>query len=164
MRTVSINIGSNLGDCKRNLQFAVEEIGKRAGCRLRVSEIYESESWGYRSDNPFYNMAAEFESGLSCRELLEIFQSVEKDAGSAPHRDESGGYADRILDIDIICSGSEIIDDGRLRVPHPRMALRRFVLKPLSELSPGWKHPETGLTVSEMLAALPENPPGRTTE
>lgn len=154
MRVVGINIGSNLGDREANLRHAVDEIGRLTGSRLRVSGIYESESWGYQSDNPFYNVAAEFESDLPCDRLLEIFQTIERAAGSTVHRDASGGYADRTLDIDLIYSGDEQIATPTLTVPHPRLAERRFVLQPLSELSPGWRHPATGLSVAEMLSEL----------
>lgn len=153
-RTVSVNIGSNLGDREANLRHAVDEIARRAGCSPRVSSIYESEAWGYLSDNPFFNVAVEFESDLSLARLLDIFQSIERDAGSACHRNADGSYADRRLDIDIVYAGDEVVDTDRLRLPHPRMEQREFVLAPLCELSPRWRHPVSGLTACEMLARL----------
>lgn len=157
MRVVSINIGSNLGDRGANLRHAVSRIAQAVGCSPRVSKIYESEAWGYHSDNPFFNIAVEFESTLPAESLLRIFQTVEADAGSPCHRNADGSYADRILDIDIIYLGDEVIDRPDIQVPHPRMASRRFVLAPLCELSPQWRHPVSRLTAAEMLAQLCES-------
>lgn len=154
MRVVSINIGTNLGDRKGNLRRAVAAVERLSGKPPRISDIYESESWGYRSDNPFYNIAVEFESDLSGEELLRAFQQIEREIGSASHRDESGGYADRLLDIDIIYLGEEIVKTDKLQVPHPHMEEREFVLAPLAELSPRWRHPRLGQTVEEMLSSL----------
>ncbi len=154
MRVVSINIGSNLGDREANLRQAVTKIAQYADCSPRVSSIYESEAWGYLSDNPFFNIAVEFESNLPALSLLSLFQRIEKEVGSASHRNANGGYADRILDIDIIYLGSEIIDTQSLSVPHPRMDRREFVLVPLCQLSPQWRHPLSGLTTAEMLQRL----------
>ena len=114
MRTVSVNIGTNLGDREANLRRAVDEIARSVGSTPRVSSIYESEAWGYQSDNPFFNIAVEFESDLPVGRLLDIFQRIE----------------------------------------HPRMDKREFVLAPLCELSPGWRHPVSLLTAAEMLARL----------
>lgn len=153
-RTVSVNIGSNLGDREVNLRHAVDEIARRTGCSPRVSRIYESEAWGYLSDNPFFNVAVEIDSDLPIDRLLDIFQSIERDAGSACHRNADGSYADRRLDIDIVYAGSLTLATDRLRLPHPRMEQREFVLAPLCELSPQWRHPVSGLTAAEMLERL----------
>ena len=154
MRVVSVNIGSNLGDREANLRQAVTMIAREVGCTPRVSNIYESKAWGYLSDNPIFNIAVEFESDLPTATLLSLFQRIEKEVGSAGHRDANGGYVDRILDIDIICLGNEIIDTQSISVPHPRMDRREFVLVPLCELSPQWRHPLSGLTAAEMLERL----------
>ena len=153
-RAVSVDIGSNIGNGRENVMRAVEVIGRITGCHVRTSAIFESESWGYRSDNPFYNLEAEFESDLEAEQLLAIFKNIEKKMGSSTHRDASGGYIDRKLDIDIIYIGSEVISSGDLQVPHPRMQEREFVLRPLTELSPGWVHPLLHLTAREMLSRL----------
>ena len=133
MRTVSVNIGTNLGDREANLRRAVDEIARSVGSTPRVSSIYESEAWGYQSDNPFFNIAVEFESDLPVGRLLDIFQRIEREAGSSSHRNADGSYADRQLDIDIVYAGDEVVD---------------------TELSPGWRHPVSLLTAAEMLARL----------
>lgn len=154
MPVVCVGIGSNLGDRRHNLRFAVKKIREMAESVVCVSSVYESDAWGYCSDNPFLNIVAEFESEAEPESLLSAFQEIEKEAGSGSHRDSSGNYIDRILDIDIIYIGDRIIDTGRLTVPHPRMSERDFVLVPLSELSPGWIHPVSRITVSRMLEEL----------
>lgn len=157
MRKIGINIGSNLGDRTENIRFAVREIERRLKCRLRTSSVYESESWGYHSDNPFYNIGAEFESDADYEELLSVFKSIEHDCGCISHRNADGSYADRILDIDIIYIGEEIIDTATLKVPHPRMHEREFVLRPLAELSPDWMHPIFHLNAVQLLHNLNQN-------
>ncbi|HIR37903.1 MAG TPA: 2-amino-4-hydroxy-6-hydroxymethyldihydropteridine diphosphokinase [Candidatus Limisoma gallistercoris] len=153
MLHVCVGIGSNLGDREANLRFAVDKIRESEG-KVRVSSLFESEAWGYHSDNPFYNIVAEFDTDKDAYALLDFLQTVEKEAGSGSHRDKEGGYVDRVLDIDIIFIGGEVMESGRLIVPHPKMAEREFVLVPLAELSPGWVHPLSGLTVVEMLRLL----------
>lgn len=157
MRVAGINIGTNLGDKGRNLRFAVEEIERLLGCRARKSSVYVTEPWGYQSDSPFFNIAIEVDTDLDGSRLLEVVGEVERAAGTGAHRDGDGQYIDRLLDIDIIYLGSEVIDTETLSMPHPRMAERAFVLVPLAEVNPTWRHPLTGLTAGEMIARLPES-------
>lgn len=152
-----INIGTNLGDKGRNLRLAVEEIERLLGCRARKSSVYVTEPWGYQSDSPFFNIAIEVDTDLDGNRLLEVVRGVERAAGTGAHRDGDGQYIDRLLDIDIIYLGSEVIDTETLSVPHPRMAERAFVLVPLAEVNPTWRHPLIGLTAGEMIARLPES-------
>ncbi len=154
MAAVYVSIGSNLGDRSANLRFAIEKIEEAVNADVRVSSVFESKSWGYHSDNPFYNIVAEFETDIDAHKLLDMFKSIEREAGSTSHRDKYGNYADRTLDIDIISVGNNIIKSPSLEIPHPHIAEREFVLVPLSELSPGWTHPLTGLTATDMLKKL----------
>ena len=157
MRVAGINIGTNLGDKGWNLRFAVEEIERLLGCRARKSSVYVTEPWGYQSDSPFFNIAIEVDTDLDGSRLLEVVRGVERAAGTGAHRNGDGQYIDRLLDIDIIYLGSEVIDTETLSVPHPRMAERAFVLVPLAEVNPTWRHPLTGLTAGEMIVRLPES-------
>ncbi len=95
-----------------------------------------------------------FHSELSPLKILRKLQGIEKKISPASHRDSEGRYIDREIDIDIIAIDSEIIDTPELTLPHPRMAERDFVLVPMEELAPGWTHPVTGLTPTEMLGML----------
>ena len=121
---------------------------------FEMSHVVESEPWGFDSTNSFLNVGMAFNSDLPPEEVLGRLQRVERSISPAPHRDASGGYADRVIDIDIVAVDREIIDTPSLRVPHPSLAERRFFLEPLAELAPGWTHPESGLTAAQMLARL----------
>ncbi len=121
---------------------------------FEMSHVVESEPWGFDSTNSFLNVGMAFNSDLPPEEVLGRLQRVERSISPAPHRDASGGYADRVIDIDIVAVDREIIDTPSLRVPHPNLAERRFFLEPLAELAPGWTHPESGLTAAQMLARL----------
>lgn len=148
-----INLGSNLGDRRLNLSRAMRAVGAEFG-DFEMSHVVESESWGFDSTNSFLNVGMAFNSDLPPEEVLGRLQRVERSISPAPHRDASGGYADRVIDIDIVAVDREIIDTPSLRVPHPSLAERRFFLEPLAELAPGWTHPESGLTAAQMLARL----------
>lgn len=148
-----INLGSNLGDRRLNLSRAMRAVGAEFG-DFEMSHVVESEPWGFDSTNSFLNVGMAFNSDLPPEEVLGRLQRVERSISPAPHRDASGGYADRVIDIDIVAVDREIIDTSSLRVPHPSLAERRFFLEPLAELAPGWTHPESGLTASQMLARL----------
>lgn len=148
-----INLGSNLGDRRLNLSRAMRAVGAEFG-DFEMSHVVESEPWGFDSTNSFLNVGMAFNSDLPPDEVLGRLQRVERSISPAPHRDASGGYADRVIDIDIVAVDREIIDTPSLRVPHPSLAERRFFLEPLAELAPGWTHPESGLTAAQMLARL----------
>ncbi|MCQ2288782.1 MAG: 3-phosphoshikimate 1-carboxyvinyltransferase [Muribaculaceae bacterium] len=128
-----LNIGSNLGDREANLRRAVDEL-KQLGSRCMVSSIVESEPWGYESDNAFLNVGVMLESDLEPLDMLHRCQAIERQLGSAAHRDEHGNYVDRLVDIDIILAGDLVINTPELTVPHPRMHERGFVMTPLKEL------------------------------
>lgn len=148
-----INLGSNLGDRRLNLSRAMRAVGAEFG-DFEMSHVVESEPWGFDSTNSFLNVGMAFNSDLPPEEVLGRLQRVERSISPAPHRDASGGYADRVIDIDIVAVDREIIDTPSLRVPHPSLAERRFFLEPLAELAPGWTHPDSGLTAAQMLARL----------
>lgn len=157
MRTVAVNIGSNLGDRMGNLRFAVSRITDFAG-DVRTSNIYETKSWGYASSNPFFNICVTFESDLAPEEIYARCHEIELAAGCITHRDASGGYIDRLLDIDIILIGDEVINTDVLTIPHPRYAQRAFVILPLAELLPEWCNPQTGETVAATAAKINREP------
>lgn len=153
MAFVLINIGSNLGNRRLNLSRAMRAVGVEFG-DFEMSHVVESAPWGFDSTNSFLNVGMAFHTDLSPEEVLARLQEIERGISPAPHRTASGGYADRVIDIDIVAIDREIIDSDTLKVPHPHLADRRFFLEPLAELAPGWSHPATGLTAAEMLASL----------
>ena len=89
--------------------------------------------------------------------MLSALQGIEKSIDGRSHRDASGGYADRTVDIDIVAIDREVIDEEDLKVPHPHLRERRFFLEPMCELAAGWRDPESGMTPMEMLAQLSQD-------
>ena len=150
-----INIGSNIGNRAENISRAVSLLGRRVGRVCEVSRPVESEAWGYRSPNVFLNLGVNVESACSGEEILKILKEIEAEIDPCgQHRDGRGGYADRAIDLDLICMGQEVADSPTLTLPHPRMHLREFVLAPMAEILPGWKHPVLGKSVEKLLDEL----------
>jgi len=145
-----IALGSNLGDRKENLQQAIRLVAARCGEVLAISSLYETPPQGFEAESNFFNQVIHLKSDLSPIELLNIVLKIELDMGRV--RQTSGGYASRIIDLDIIMADELILNSEQLRIPHPRMAERRFVLEPAAEIAADWKHPELKMTVSKMLA------------
>lgn len=147
-----INLGSNLGDRMANIDRAVALIQNTLHCPVERSAPYHSQPWGFASPNQFVNVAvvAHLPDDTRPIALLEALQRIERAISPLPHRNAAGGYIDRLIDIDIIAIDEIIFNHPRLRLPHPRMHLRDFVVRPLAELRPGWKHPVLHLTASEM--------------
>jgi len=128
-----LNIGSNLGNRRTNLMRAIVALSAgNGGCA--VSNFYESEPWGYESDNAFINVAVALWSDIEPLDMLHQCQEIERRLGCTTHRDATGAYIDRLLDIDIILIDDLVIDTPELTIPHPRMHQRDFVMKPLQEL------------------------------
>lgn len=150
-RTVYLSLGSNLGDRAAYLSQAVALLHGTELQVRRISRVYETEPV-YRTDQPeFYNVVLEGETELEAGELLELTAGIEQKLGRV--REEPN--APRTLDIDILFFGSSVVDLPQLRIPHPRIAERRFVLEPLAEIAPDLRHPERGQTVSELLLLAP---------
>lgn len=148
-----INIGTNLGNRKLNVSKALQRIMGRFGW-FEMSRAVETEPWGYESSSPYMNVGLRLVSDKTPVEVLAELQEVEKEICPQPHRDSEGNYMDRVIDIDIMAIDELKIDTPELKVPHPHMAERVFFLKPMVELAPMWRHPDTGLTPGEMLTAL----------
>ena len=134
MHTVYFSLGSNLGYRKRNLRKAIEMIGERVGNVVRQSSLYETEPWGYESEHRFLNAAVCVETELSPREVLAKTQQIEREMGRKEKSAGTGGYADRPIDIDILLYDRLTLDEPDLKIPHPLMYLREFVMKPLGEI------------------------------
>lgn len=153
MHTVLLNIGSNLGNRRHNLSRAVAAIEKEFGY-FELSHVVETAPVGYDSPNDYLNVGMLVRSDLEPLEILRILQKIEKSISPASHRTSSGEYADREIDIDIIAIDDLVVDTPELQLPHPRMEKRRFVLEPLAEIAPYWRHPVLGATSRELLMGL----------
>lgn len=138
----------------RNIANAVAAIESRTGAKARLSDPFYSEPWGYQSPNRFINVALAASLNLAPTEALRIFRQIEIDAGSASHRTDTGAYVDRIIDIDIIGIDNLVINTPELTVPHPKMALREFVLAPMAQIAPHWLHPILQMTPQQLLDKL----------
>jgi 2-amino-4-hydroxy-6-hydroxymethyldihydropteridine diphosphokinase len=138
MTKVYLGLGSNLGNREENLAFAVRLIGERVGKVLRVSSFIETEPWGFESKNSFLNAVVCCETELTPRQVLQTTQQIERELGKrkihATKRIGAINYQDRPIDIDILLYGDLIVDEPDLKIPHPLMQQRDFVMIPLNEI------------------------------
>lgn len=151
MKTVYLGLGSNVGDCRHNLETALAKLAAPDLRILRVSSIYETEPIGFAAQHWFLNLVAEVETDLFPMQLLSRIAKVEKALG----RVRTVRNGPRTLDIDILLYGQAVVHSVKLEIPHPRMAERRFVLAPLAELAPDLRHPVTHEAIRTMLEAAP---------
>jgi len=128
-----LSLGSNLGNKEENLRKAISMIGDRAGQVLATSSFIETQPWGFVSDNAFLNACVKIDTMLTPQQLLRETQSIEKALGRK-HKSVDGKYCDRIIDIDILLYGDISVDDDHLKIPHPHMHERDFVMVPLREI------------------------------
>jgi len=142
-----LSVGSNLGDRKNNIALALDRL-RRAGVGVtRVSSVFETEPVGVASQPWFLNIAVEVETRLPARDLLEICLETEHSLG----RVRTSPGAPRIVDMDILLYDTLIVDGPSLRIPHPRMTGRRFVLEPLAQIAPDAIHPVSNMTIRDLL-------------
>jgi 2-amino-4-hydroxy-6-hydroxymethyldihydropteridine diphosphokinase len=149
MKTVFLGLGSNLGDRQRALQEALERLHGPDLCIRRVSSVYETEPVDCAPQGWFFNAVAEAETRLFPVQLLQRLLRIEAEMGRKRARGRVN--APRVIDLDLLFYGQWVIHTAALTVPHPRMHLRRFVLEPLAELAPEWRHPGLRRSVAELL-------------
>lgn len=148
---ITLGFGSNLGERKATIEQAYELLEKELGKMISKSAFLETKPWGFESEDMFVNSAAVFETERTPMQALEICNRIEKMLGRKRNVDDVG-YVSRTIDIDIIFCDSQIIDTPLLKVPHPLMEKRDFVLKPLREIMPDFVHPVLGKKIKEIFS------------
>jgi 2-amino-4-hydroxy-6-hydroxymethyldihydropteridine diphosphokinase len=142
-----ILLGSNLGDKQNYLSNATTLINNTVGEVVKKSSIYETEAWGVIAQPSYLNQVIIVNTLAKPLQLLESLLSIEQQLG----RKRSEKYASRTIDIDILFYGREIVDLPQLKIPHPHIQDRKFVLTPLCELVPSKLHPTMHLPLKQLL-------------
>lgn len=130
---VYLSLGTNLGDKRHNIAEATEKIRELIGDITCLSALYATKPWGFESENDFINAAVCVETTLTPRQLLQATQEIERSMGRK-EKSRDGKYSDRLIDIDILTYGDETVDEPDLKIPHPLMHERDFVMIPLNEI------------------------------
>jgi 2-amino-4-hydroxy-6-hydroxymethyldihydropteridine diphosphokinase len=149
MALVYVGLGTNLGDKAGNLNEAINKLSLEVGSIVRKSTFYASRPWGFESENEFLNAVVLVETNLSAFSLLAKTQEIERELGRTAK--SANGYADRLIDIDILLYGNLIINEATLKIPHPLIMERDFVLIPLVEIAPDLEDPVSGLKYSDTI-------------
>lgn len=147
---VYFSLGTNLGDKEQNLRTAIQKIEEQIGKVISLSAFYATAPWGFASDNAFLNAALCVEASQSPFEILRITQEIECEMGRT-HKSVNGAYSDRVIDIDLLLYGNLILDTPELKLPHPLMQERDFVMRPLVEIAAEIVHPVFNKTMRELL-------------
>jgi 2-amino-4-hydroxy-6-hydroxymethyldihydropteridine diphosphokinase len=148
MSLVYLSLGSNKGDRLHALAWAFKEVSDKVGEVVAYSSIYETEPWGFISEQQFFNQVLVVDTILEPASLINTILEVEILLGRKRH---PGPYESREIDIDILIFGDRVLDSTGLQIPHPRLHQRMFVLEPLVEIAPLLVHPIFGITVRQLI-------------
>ena len=152
MDKVFIGLGSNLGDRMSYLKDAVKEISKFAVIK-KCSSIYETEPWGYKEQRLFLNCVIEIETKHEPLNLLKEVRKIETGLG----RVERKKWTEREIDIDILFYGNLTFENDDVKIPHPEIQNRKFVLEPMSEIEPGFIHPVLKKNIANLFRNTVDN-------
>jgi 2-amino-4-hydroxy-6-hydroxymethyldihydropteridine diphosphokinase len=147
METAYLLLGTNEGVREKNLQKAKELIEKECGKIIRCSSVYETEAWGLKEQNSFLNEAVCISTSLAPATLLASLKYIETEVG----RTQTVKWGPRVIDIDILFYGNEVVAEVNLKVPHAFITERRFTLVPLNEIAAEFVHPVLKKTMNELL-------------
>ncbi|HLG23706.1 MAG TPA: 2-amino-4-hydroxy-6-hydroxymethyldihydropteridine diphosphokinase [Candidatus Nanoarchaeia archaeon] len=141
-----IGVGSNLGDKEQNIKKAVSEI-KKISKTIKLSSLYKTEPVGFKEQDWFLNCALEIETKLAPADLLKSLKEIEKKMG----REKTFKNGPRIIDLDMLFYGNTVLKNKTLKIPHPKIRERKFVLVPLNEIAPDFIHPKLKKKVNDLL-------------
>lgn len=147
MNRIYLLLGSNMGNSREQLITAIKLINKKIGKVTRHSNLYVTAAWGNTNQPDFLNQVIVVESKLAAVQTMQTILGIEEEMG----RVRTVKNAPRIIDIDILFYNKEVIEEKILSVPHPQIPNRRFVLIPLNELSPNFKHPVFQQSIHHLL-------------
>lgn len=145
---VILSLGSNQGNRLENIEHCIDLLHQEVGTVVKVSSLFESDSWGFSSDS-FYNCAVLIHTHKNPQKLLKNILKVEKKLGRV--RTESSDYQPRVIDVDMISFDDEIIESESLQIPHKHLQDRLFVLLPMMEVVSDWTHPISQKSISDIL-------------
>ncbi len=154
MKQVVLLLGSNIESRVLNLELALIALADKAGRVIMKSSIYESEAWGFESDSNFLNQVVIIETQHTPIIFLEYTQEIER---KLERKKTKNGYESRTIDIDILFFDDLIYDSEELTIPHPRLHMRKFTLKPLCEILPDIIHPLFNKTCEKLLIECDDN-------
>ena len=146
--TLLLSLGTNIGHKLENLETCIMAIHNTIATVVEVSKVYETPAWGFEGD-VFYNCAITIYTHKSAQKILSKVIQLEKKLGRT--RTNTGQYESRCIDTDIISFNDEIIETENLKIPHIQLQNRKFVLFPMNDIAPKWKHPKLNKTISELL-------------
>ena len=144
--TAYLGLGSNLGDREKHLRKGLQFLSRSVQL-VRFSSMYETEPWGDTEQPRFLNLVCEANAEISPHRLLEVAKEVEQRVGRKP----TFRHGPRVLDIDLLFYGNQVVTTSELTIPHPRITERAFVLIPLAEIASTYMHPVLRQTVGELL-------------
>ena len=147
MKGIYLLLGSNLGNSRDMLSIALKQIVLRVGIVVRASSIYKTKAWGIEDQPDFLNQVLEIETEFTPSNTLDELLQIEKDMGRVRYQK----WGSRVIDIDILYFGNEIVDSEKLKIPHPENQNRNFVLAPMVEIAPDFIHPILSLSQKELL-------------
>lgn len=148
-KNILISIGSNLGDRKKNIEEAIRLLNNSGLIsEIKSSDLYETEPYGNKNQPSFLNNVISCKTSLSPKETLELFKNIEINIG----RIDRGRWQSREIDLDLLLYDSSIINEEDIKIPHPEMHLRKFVLQPACDIVPDIVHPIFNKTIKELLS------------
>ena len=148
MHHVFLGIGGNIGNKPANFRKVHQIIGSQIGEISEKSSVYESPPWGFQADDNFWNQVLKLDTMLTPTEILSEINKMESSFNRNRHSER---YSSREMDVDILYYDDIFIETDDLIIPHPRLHQRLFVLVPLTEIAPGFKHPLLRMTSKKLL-------------